>query len=155
MATTKQVKKKVYKKKENGKNATGAPSKWNTVGELQSHLNKYFWEDCFTEVYTSDGEVLLDNKGQPAKRQHRPWTITGMALALDTNRETLINYQNDKKFFDTISRAKLMCHNYAEEMLFDKGASKGAQFNLKNNYGWKDKTETESTVKTINVSFED
>jgi len=64
------------------------------------------------------------------------WTITGLALALDTSRETLINYEGNKEFFDTIKKYKEMVHNAYEEDLRKKGRS-GDIFALKN-FGWRD-----------------
>jgi hypothetical protein len=76
-----------------------------------------------------------------------PITITGLALALDTSRETLINYEKREEFFDTIKKCKLVCENYAEKQLYEKGGS-GPIFALKN-FGWKDKTETDINVNKL------
>jgi hypothetical protein len=99
----------------------GRPLKWETVEELQLQVNKYF-EDT------------------PEPR----WTITGLALALDTDRQTLINYSNREEYFDTINKAKLMVENAYEIDLREKGHA-GNIFALKN-FGWKDKTEVDATI---------
>ena len=52
------------------------------------------------------------------KKEKRPLTITGLALALGTGRNVLIDYENREEFSNTIKRAKLLCENYAEESLF-------------------------------------
>lgn len=89
-------------------------------------------------------EELLD-KAQAyfdeAKEKEEPLTITGLALALDTSRETLMDYEEKrgKRFSDAIKKVKLVCENYAEKMLF-KSNPTGAIFALKN-YGWKDRQE--------------
>ena len=77
------------------------------------------------------------------KKEKRPLTITGLALALGTGRNVLIDYENREEFSNTIKRAKLLCENYAEESLFLGKNVAGAIFNLKNNYGWKEKQEIE------------
>jgi hypothetical protein len=77
------------------------------------------------------------------KKEKRPLTITGLALALDTGRNVLIDYGNREEFSNTIKKAKLICENYAEETLFLGKNVVGAIFNLKNNYGWKEKQEIE------------
>jgi len=83
-------------------------------------------------------------------QQFRPFTISGLALALDTSRQTLINYQERDEFFDTIMRAKRKCENYTEEMLFHKDSANGAKFVLLNGYEkWKDKQEIELDVKKL------
>jgi len=74
----------------------------------------------------------------------KPKTITGLALALDTTRETLMDYQNKDEFSDTIKALKLRCENYAEEQVFVGKNQAGAIFALKN-YGWRDKNETDIT----------
>ena len=98
--------------------------KWKTPGALKRDINKYF-KEC-------------EKKGTPL-------TITGLALALGTNRQTLINYEkNLGGDFDTIiKRAKLMCENFAEQYLYNGKNVAGAIFNLKNNYGWIEKKEIE------------
>lgn len=125
-------------------NKGGRPKKYNTVDEMQVLIDEYF-ESCFADVplRTKDGDVIGFER-----QQTRPYTITGLCLALDMSRDALLEYQGNKEFADTISRAKLKIHNYAEEQLFQSKNPAGVMFNLKNNYGWKDKTETEVTVNT-------
>lgn len=69
------------------------------------------------------------------------WTITGLALALDTTRQTLINYEEKEEFIDTIKKLKTKIENQYEISLRKSGRS-GDIFGLKN-FGWKDKTEQE------------
>lgn len=73
------------------------------------------------------------------------WTITGLALALDTSRQTLINYEERGEYFDTIKRAKLIVENGYEIDLKKHGRT-GTIFALKN-FDWKDKNETDVTTK--------
>ena len=80
-----------------------------------------------------------------AEKKHL--TITGLAIALDTTRETLMDYESGKydnennRFSYTVKRLKIYCENYAEQRIFGNNPA-GAIFALKN-YGWKDKTEQE------------
>lgn len=78
--------------------------------------------------------------------QVKPFTVSWLASFLDTSRETLMDYQEKDEFSDTIKRAKEQIYAYTEESLFTK-ASTGAIFSLKNNYGWKDKSEVDTTLK--------
>jgi hypothetical protein len=131
----------------------GRPKKYQNVAELQKLIDLYF-ESCFTDKSIKDKD---GNNIGVERVQIRPFTITGLCLALDTSREGLLNYQNDKsneKFFDTVTRAKLKCHNYAEELAMTSRNPTGVIFNLRNNYGWKDKTEQEVSINdmTINVT---
>lgn len=108
------------------------------VEEMQRRIDAYF-KEC-------DGQLLTDKNGQPILTKwgqeiyigKKPYTITGLALAIGfKSRQALLNYQGREEFNDTISRAKAKVEAYAEERLFDKDGSSGAQFNLKNNFsGW-------------------
>lgn len=85
----------------------------------------------------------IDGYFTDTKREE--WTITGLALALDTSRETLINYQEREEYFDTIKKAKDMVeHSY--EIDLKKSGRTGTIFALKN-FDWKDKNETDLTSK--------
>jgi hypothetical protein len=106
------------------KNKGGRPPKFNSVEELQDKIDEYF-QEC-------------DEKS-------RPRTITGLALALDTTRETLLDYQDKDEYSYTIKKAKLRCENFAEEHLFSGRNVAGAIFNLKNNYSrWVDRQEIDN-----------
>jgi len=111
--------------------ARGRPRKYKSAKEMQDRIDQYFAE--------------CDEQG-------RPYTITGLALALGMDRQRLLNYSADDEFYDTIKKAKVKCECYAEERLFQGGNVAGVIFNLKNNYGWRDKTEQEINV---NVSLAD
>jgi hypothetical protein len=78
------------------------------------------------------------------------WTITGLALALDTSRKVLCEYEDDRpEFSNTIKRAKLIVENGYEIDLKKHGRT-GSIFALKN-FDWKDQNQTDITSngKTI------
>lgn len=106
--------------------SAGRPLKFKNVKELQTKIDEYF--------------NLCDEKG-------KPYTITGLALSLDTTRQGLMNYQERDEFNDAIKKAKLRCENYAEEQLFVGKNTAGIIFNMKNNYGWVDKQEIDQNSK--------
>lgn len=106
--------------------ARGRPKKYNKAEDMQVIIDQYF-ADC-------------DTKG-------KPYTICGLANALDMDRVTLLEYQKDDDYSNTIKRAKMKCQQYAEEYLFTGKNAAGVIFNLKNNYSWRDKNETELTGK--------
>jgi hypothetical protein len=113
-------------------NKVGRPPKWNTPEELQADIDRYFAE---------------------CERTQEPLTITGLALALDTYRETLMDYQNKDEFSYTIKRAKQKIENAYEKRLIQNGRA-GDIFALKN-FGWKDKQEIEADVNSsVNISIE-
>ena len=96
----------------------GRPLKFKNVEELDAKINEYF-------ETTPEDEI----------------TITGLALALDCDRKTLINYQNKDEYFHTIKRAKTIVENAYEKSLRKNGRT-GDIFALKN-FGWQDKQEVE------------
>lgn len=154
------------------KNPGGRPLKFKSVPELQKKIDAYFAacdphlettqvleypkkEDTIGKRKvqvpdTTKEPVLVDRKRISTQI---PYTITGLALALDTSRETLLDYENKDKFSDTIKRAKLKIHNFTELKLFETNAT-GPIFNLKNNYGWKDKSEVDTNITGVELSAE-
>lgn len=108
--------------------AGGRPLKFESVEDMQKQMDAYFLE-CDT----------ADPK--------EPYTITGLALALDTSRQTLVNYEKRDEYFDAIKRAKLKVENSYEKHLL-KGQVAGAIFSLKNNFSWADQQQLD--VKSEN-----
>ena len=109
---------------------------FGTAGYGESE--KYF-EDCKGYPLTdSKGKQVFNKFGSPVFADVHPPTITGLALALGfASRQALLNYQTKPEFNDTITRAKARVEQYAEERLFDRDGSNGAQFSLRNNFkGW-------------------
>lgn len=126
----------------------GRPRKYKSVDELQSKIDSYFHncDNYHIKTFNEDGEEVY-------KHQPKPYTISGLALALDMSRQDLLNYQNRTEFFDTIKKAKQRCEVYAEEQLFTAKNTAGVIFNLKNNYNYKDKQEVEAEVsQTIKIT---
>ena len=114
-------------------NKVGRPLKWNNVEELQLQIDKYF-DKC----------VELE----------KPFTITGLCIALDCDRETIRDYKEKDLFSVPIKNAYRKCQQYAEEQMFTSKNPAGAIFALKN-YGWSDKQEIDHTVtqKVITVDM--
>lgn len=152
----------------------GRPLKFKSVKALQKAIDGYF-DSCYDYARDMYGNRLIDQdaekdeNGRPfyIMKKVKAFTVTGLAVALETSRETLMDYESGKyddrkeltdderkvneqieKFSDTIKKAKLRCYEDTEQYLFRKGTATGAIFSLKNNYDWKDKTE----VETFNLS---
>jgi hypothetical protein len=132
------------------KNKVGRPLKFKSAKELQDKIDKYF-SDCDNTTE----KVMLKSGDVVDMPNPKPYTISGLALALDTSRETLINYADKEEYFDTIRKAKLMCENYAEESLWKPKIASGVIFNLVNNYGWQNKQEVESHNINENIEYSD
>ena len=116
-------------------NETGRPRKFNSVEDMERAIEEYF-NDC-------------DNNG-------KPYTVSGLAYALDTSRKVLLNYQEIDEFSNTIKKAKARIEQFNEELLYSKDVpTVGVIFNLKNNYDWKDKQEIEADVSSeVNINIE-
>lgn len=113
----------------------GRPKKYERVEDMEKDIEKYFAKQ--------DVEGL-------------PYTVSGLALALGMTRETLLRYEENDIFSDTIKRAKQKIEEYVETRLFVSGIATGVIFNLKNNFGWKDKQEIEQNGEmnnTVTVKF--
>lgn len=118
--------------------AGGRPPKYKNKEEIEEKIEQYF-KDCEGHPLTDEyGKQIYNKYGHPVIVDKKPLTVTGLALALGfTTRQALLNYQGKKEFVDTITRAKSRVEQYAEERLFDKDGSSGAQFSLRNNFkGW-------------------
>ena len=106
------------------KNKGGRPRKYSEKEILQTKIDEYF--------------KMCDEK-------EKPYTITGLCLYLDIDRSTLLRYEEKEEYCNTIKRAKNRIENYVEENSL-KGLLNPTVsiFNLKNNFGWKDKQEIET-----------
>lgn len=98
------------------------------------------------KLYSSveDMKKIIDDYFEMCDEKEKPYTMSGLAYALDMDRKSLLNYSKDEQFFPTIKRAKEKVEQQLEEnALMGKSNSTFTIFNLKNNYGWQDKTELE------------
>lgn len=145
------------------KNKGGRPLKFKSAAELDRKINEYF-DSCIQEHWEPvkvDGEIkwipVHDKDGNIMMIEKEPITLTGLAVFLDTDRKTLLNYESHEDFFPTIKRAKARIEQYTEKQLFDKSAKNvaGIIFNLKNNYGWKDKQDIDLVGKVVTFAGED
>lgn len=159
------------------KKATGRPLKFESVEVLEQRIEAYF-TDCDTtkdtRVWSHDAieideetnkKVCTNCWKSPRSRGcllvegtlklPRPYTVTGLAVWLDTSRQTLLEYQgevegreHDPRFADAILRAKQRIENYAEEKLYDSThPTRGVIFSLSNNAsGWAERKSTDVNV---------
>lgn len=118
------------------------PLKYKTAEEMQTKIDEYF-ESLMRPLLIWDkklnANIALKNPETDELyfEQYKPATITGLALALNLTRKGLLDYSvKNKAFCDTITRAKQRIEEYAETRLYDRDGAKGAEFNLKCNFGW-------------------
>ena len=152
----------------------GRPMKFQDNDELRAMILEYFknaaphWEEQTEyidrrdpksgKIIIEDGKVVQDKVVRKVKTKQKPLTVTGLAVALGTSRDVLLDYETTysekyPEFSNTIKEAKEQIKAYAEESLFGTNTA-GVIFSLKNNWGFKDKYETENTnreVKFINT----
>jgi hypothetical protein len=170
------------------------PFKFQSLTELQAKIDAYFadcdphpievieykWhqiEEKYEEIekgetvqktrtvndYTQMPETLTRLKIS----NQEPYSITGLALALDTTRKTILSYEkgeylkdpNDDEydeeenqlmldFINTIKKAKTKIEHDVQRRLEGNSVA-GTIFNLKNNFDWIDRQETDGTQEII------
>lgn len=115
---------------------SGRPPKFKNNATLSKKINEYFkWCD-------GQKEVIVTDKG--TKVIYKPYTVSGLCLYLDICRDTLCEYEKLEKFSDTIKKAKNRIENWIEEHSLNGDLNPTVSiFNLKNNFGWKDKQQVE------------
>lgn len=126
------------------RHAGGRPVIFKTVKEMQDKIDSYF---DFCDNRTRE---IMDKKGNvvtivfPA-----PYTMSGLANRLDISRQTLCDYRKNKgdEFSYAITHARDKVQEDIENRLMETKNEKGAIFNLINNFGWKQKNETDLTSK--------
>lgn len=110
------------------------PPKYKNLEELSAKIDEYFiWCD----------------------ENDKPYTICGLNYYLGfSDRHGLDSYESKKAYYPTIKRAKLKCEMQKNENLVaGKGSTPGIIFDLKNNFGWKEKTEQELTGNLVKKVF--
>lgn len=142
------------------KRPVGRPPMFESAEQMQKLIDAYFKECDGKPLLDKDGTPIRNKYGKIIKDDRRPYTITGLALALGfTTRQALLNYEGKEEFVDTIKRAKSRVERYAEERLYDKDGANGAKFSLANNFkDWSEKQSVEASVKnsmTISVELVD
>lgn len=144
----------------------GRPMKFKSEKDLKDAIRGYF-ESCFELQWFDEpvrdektGEQMYDKKTKkllfvPVRKsvQIKPFTVTGLAVWLDTTRNTILLYESgfyddeNSQFSHTIKKAKAIIEEKIEEKLHDSIRHTGLIFNLKNNFGWRDKLEIDHTTK--------
>jgi len=120
----------------------GRPPKFKTVKDMQTAIDDYF-DECdnrIKEIHTKEGDGF-------AITVPEPYTMAGLAYALDMSRQALIDYTHKDGFLDAIKKARARVERDVERRLMEGQNQTGAIFNLKNNFGWRDKTEIDHTTK--------
>jgi hypothetical protein len=99
-----------------------------------------------------DLKVKVDKYFEECDKKQEPYTMTGLAISLGTNRMTLLRYNKQttserlapeirQAIADIIENAKARVEAYAEKRLYAGNNCTGVIFSLKNNFLWKDQSE--------------
>lgn len=126
----------------------GQPPKYEAPEEMKAVVDAYF-QYCDTTIITKQvvqgGDII--KVSMPT-----PYTMAGLALALNMSRETLNQYGKNEKFSDIIihARRKIEQDNVTKGLtgIYDP---KTNNLNLASNYGYstKEKIEISDTTKDI------
>ena len=98
----------------------GRPLKFETADELRSAIQEYL------------DETSIEN-----------YTVTGLCLAIGTNKQVLLDYEKRIEYKDIVNEAKLIVEN-AYELSLRKNGRTGDIFALKN-FGWRDQGNIDIT----------
>jgi hypothetical protein len=123
------------------KHAGGRPLIFKNKEELEKVIDEYF-EWCDNRLVQGYDEK--ENK-QFAYISPAPYTMSGLARRIGVDRRTLLNYSDKEEFFPTIARARERVHEDVESRLMGTRNERGAIFNLKNNFGWKEESHQDIT----------
>lgn len=118
----------------------GRPKKYVTASDLGDAIDSYF-SSCDERRYMRSKD-LADTI---------PYTVEGLCRAIGVDRRTLLTYENDAddaERCEIVKSAKLRIQqDVVERGLSGRSNPVVSIFNLKNNFGYVDKTETDTVVK--------
>ena len=123
----------------------GRPLKYSTADQLKSAIDAYF-KSCWITPAPTPGDP------SPVPYQWKPYTMTGLSMAVGLDRGQLVSYAKKEAFSSIVHQAVNIVREGVEARLLDGGKGMaGAIFWLKNNAGWVEKTETKSEA-TVKIS---
>lgn len=126
---------------------SGQKSAFNSPIKLQEAVDEYF-DSCFGFMYDKNGNIKYDRNGEPIRYQNKPFTVSGLALAIGVSTKTLnryctgnfdIEFDDDpmtKTYKQILVEAKQKIESFAESRLYDKEGQLGARFVLDSSFGW-------------------
>jgi len=141
-----------------GSMPVGRPPKYKTPEAMQRVIDLYFLA-CRVHQ-TMQTELLEDLDGDDLlvvnDIEDLIPTVAGLSYVLGMSRRAFVDYAHKDAFLPTIKRARQRIEISLEQRLGGNNVT-GAIFNLKNNFGWKDKTEQDvnATVETKDMSAVD
>jgi len=117
--------------------------KYLTEKALEKKMNEYF-DYCDAK----EAHVVMEGK---VIHSFKPYTVSGLLLALDISSPQFYTHYC-KKYPTSTSHARKRIENYIEEgSLTAKIPTKAAEFNLKNNFKWQDKSIVENHNSELKI----
>ena len=92
-------------------------------------------------------EILTDSKGNPVKEtvyREGP-SVAALRLFIGVSKSTWAGYDDSEEMKPVVAETRDRMEAYLVGLLNTKSSTHGVEFNLKNNYGWKDKQEVTQT----------
>lgn len=127
----------------------GRPKAFNSPEELQTLLDEYF------DYCDNEKEIITDSKGN-MKSIQKPYTMSGICVYLDISAETWSDYSKKPEFSETIKKARKKVENYCEENTITGRLNPiFSIFSLKNNFGWVDKIDVNTTTSSEQLKEDD
>ena len=145
-------------KKKTSKKTVGRPPLYSTSEEMQRIIDLYYLackshqrDDPAMLMDLSDGDLLIVNDIEDVTP-----SISGLAYTLGMSTESFRRYgtegyNDNSEFCATVKRAKQRVEMSLEQRLAGNAVT-GSIFSLKNNFGWKDKTEVDNTNKNYDFT---
>jgi DNA-binding XRE family transcriptional regulator len=130
------------------------PRAFKSVEELEERIAGYFFQCDNRIVEVHSKTVGVQEMNKPA-----PYSVEGLCGHLGVTRETLLNYEKEEgyeEFFDTIKKAKAkILANLMDRGLDGENSTPMTIFNLKNNYGYADKSSVDLKIDGKELSDEE
>ena len=163
----------MLREKGDGKMAkVGRPRKYETAKQLRAAVERYFAAITYerdtiihrrelTEdekgnpIVKEIPEILLDKQGEPVKEivyLEEP-SVAGLRLYLGISKSLWASYADNEEMAPVVALVRDRMEARLEELLTTRNSVQGVVFNLKNNYGWKDKQEVTQT--NVGMSLEE
>lgn len=121
----------------------GRPPKYKTPEDMQKAIDEYFdrCDNRIKEIHTKEGESYGISDPEP-------YAMAGLAYALGMDRRSLLDYKHKDGFLPLLTKARNKVEADVERRMLHRDTfTPGLIFNAKNNFDWKDKTETDITSK--------
>lgn len=148
----------------------GRPRKYETAKQLKAAVERYFASITYEReviihrreigedekgrpIVKETPEVLLDGKGKPVMETvylEEP-SVAALRIFLGVSKSTWSGYAADEEMAPVVNLVRDRMEARLVELLNTKNSTHGVEFNLKNNYAWKDRQEVTQTSVGMTV----